>query len=109
MALAMLSAGCDSDDDHQSPAAQGTGTEIEAEDFYFDPANLTVPKGTAQIEVTNTGKQKHTFTSDELKLDVEIKPEATLTVAVSTLSAGKTVAFHCRLHPEQMTGSIRIE
>ena len=105
-ALALVSASCSSDDDggggSSGAAADMTMT---VKDFEFDPSTIDVSSGETTIEITNTGAVEHSFTLDDDSVSQDIEPGETQTVTINvTADAG----FHCKYHPEQMTGTVTV-
>jgi len=86
------------------------GMEVEADDVYFGPTFLTATPGQKfTIELRNEGTLRHTFTSDSLKVDLELPPGASRTVGVNAPDSG-SVEFHCRLHQTQgMQGAVYVK
>jgi plastocyanin len=116
-------AGCsDDDEDGGEPAATdddvGTAEEVsvEAADFSFSPAEVTVPAGIVTVKLANSGQAPHTLT---VYADEEFS-EAVEGADTENVSAGEeggfTVAFEageyffrCELHPGQMQGTLTAE
>jgi len=72
--------------------------EVEADDFYFKPTFIKATPGQKlTLELKNEGSATHTFTSTELSVDKELKPDETATVEITVPSAD-AVAFFCRFH-----------
>jgi Copper binding proteins, plastocyanin/azurin family. len=106
--VALLFAAC-GDDGGSGDASGGGGKQsvtVTAADFSFAETEIHVDPG-ATVEVTfdNTGDAEHSFTSDDL--DVEVTAEGG-TEASTTFDAPEsgTFEFHCKYHPDQMTGQI---
>jgi plastocyanin len=107
-ALILVSAACSSDDDG-GDAGGGDGAAADmtmtVKDFEFDPSTVDVSSGETTIEVTNTGAVEHSFTLDDDSVSQDIEPGETQTVTVNvTADAG----FHCKYHPDQMTGTLTV-
>jgi plastocyanin len=107
-ALILVSAACSSDDDG-GDAGGGDGAAADmtmtVKDFEFDPSTVDVSSGETTIEVTNTGAVEHSFTLDDDSVTQDIEPGETQTVTVNvTADAG----FHCKYHPDQMTGTLTV-
>ncbi len=68
---------------HPAQQALGGSAQIKvvAKEFAFAPKAITVPTGTVQFVVTNTGAVEHSFVIDALK------------VKSQTITPGKTVTF----------------
>jgi plastocyanin len=72
--------------------------EVEADDFYFKPTFIKVTAGQKlTLELKNEGATAHTFTSPELGVDKELKPDESATVEI-TMPSADAVAFYCRFH-----------
>ena len=120
--LVAVAACGDDDEDGGEPATTdddvGTAEEVsvEAADFSFDPAELTVPAGEVTVKLANSGQASHTLT---VYADEEFS-EAVEGADTENVSAGEegefTVAFEageyffrCELHPGQMQGTLTAE
>ena len=103
-ALALVSAACSSKDDDGGGGGAADVT-MTVKDFEFDPASVDVSSGETTIEITNTGSVEHSFTMDDDSVSQDIEPGETETVTVNvTADAG----FHCKYHPDQMTGTLTV-
>jgi plastocyanin len=72
--------------------------EVEADDYYFGPTYIKVKAGQKlTLEVKNEGKATHTFTSDALGVDKELKPGESADVEI-TVPATDASLFYCRFH-----------
>lgn len=114
LAVALLgAAGCgeSAENDDPEPPPRGdegaaAGNTVRATDFEFDPSFLEVDPGEdVDITFVNAGNVAHTFTAEEVGVDVEAQSgeeqEATFTAPDEDASIG----FVCRFHP-QMKGEI---
>ena len=75
--------------------------EVEADDFYFSPTFIKgTPGASLTVKLHNEGKATHTFTSQALGVDQEVKPgeRADISLTVPSTSAAE---FHCRFHADQ--------
>lgn len=88
-----------------SASAQPGTVEVKIVDFKFEPAMLTIPKGTTVIW-TNVGPTAHTTTSKQGVWDSGIM-EKGATYRFTFDSAG-TFDYWCALHPD-MLGSITVQ
>jgi len=81
--------------------------EVEADDFYFSPTFIKATPGQKlTIELKNEGSATHTFTSTELGVDKELKPDETASVDI-TVPTADAVAFFCRFHQSSgMQGAV---
>lgn len=106
-ALTLVSAACSSNDNSGGGSGSGapSDTTITVKDFQFDPSTIDVSSGATTISITNTGTVVHSFTLDDGSVSQDIAPGETQTVMVSvTADAG----FHCKYHPTQMTGTLKV-
>ena len=111
LALVLTAGACSSDDggggasDTGTPAGSGSELAIAAQDFQFSPSSLTVPSGESTITVTNEGSVEHSFTLDDDSVSEDVEPGESVSVTVDiTQDAG----FHCKYHPDQMTGTLSV-
>jgi plastocyanin len=76
-------------------------TELELDDFYFEPTFIRAPGGSrATLELFNEGSATHTFTIDALEIDEELDPGARQTIQVN-LGTETRYEFYCRFHSGQ--------
>ena len=119
--LALSLAGCGDDDaedsappvslagrvnDHGTAKAKDD-LELEANDLYFGPTFIEAEAGQRfSVELYNEGSARHTFTSDDLGLDLELPAGARRTLSLTAPESG-TASFHCRFHEGQgMKGAV---
>lgn len=83
--------------------------EIEADDVYFGPTFIEAKAGQRfSVELHNEGSSRHTFTSSELGVDVELAPGDRRTLSLTAPATGLS-DFHCRFHEGQgMKGAVFI-
>lgn len=110
-AIAALIAGCgssgDGTDQTSSPASAATGAKaVTIEDYIYEPASITVPKGTT-VSFTNRDSTPHTATSKESGLFESGSIDTGKTGKV-TLEETGTFAYYCLFHPF-MKGTIVVE
>ena len=111
LVLTLGAAACSSDDGGGDSSSSATPTggspamTITAEDFAFSPTTLSLPSGESSITVTNTGAVEHSFTLDDDSVSEDVEPGESITVTVD-LSAD--APFHCKYHPDQMTGTLEV-
>ncbi len=105
--LTLASAACSSDDGGDSGDGGGAAADmtVTAKDFEFDPSTIDVSSGETTIEVTNTGAVEHSFTLDDDSAGVDVEPGESQTLTVNLTA---TTGFHCKYHPEQMTGTLQV-
>jgi plastocyanin len=109
LALALAAAACSSNDNNSGGSSGGSGgggsVTMTVKDFEFDPSTVDVSSGETTIEITNNGAVKHSFTLDDGSVSQDIEPGQTETVTVNvTADAG----FHCKYHPTQMMGTLKV-
>ena len=119
--LALLLTGCGDDDsedsappvslvgevnNHGTAKAEGD-LQIEADDVYFGPTYIEAEAGQRfSVELHNEGSARHTFTSDDLGVDLELPPGARRTISLTAPETG-SASFHCRFHEGQgMKGAV---
>ena len=87
-----------------SAGAQGMTTQVSIQDFFFSPANVSVPAGTT-VTWVNDGNVPHTVTSDDGQFDSGVlMPGDSYTVM---FKGQGTITYHCAIHPS-MTGSVTV-
>jgi plastocyanin len=109
---ALLMGACGGDDD--GGEANGTGDggggggglQITASGTAYDPESLTAPAGDIEVSLTNEDGIAHTFTIDDLDVDLEVDGDSSDSVSFSA-EAG-TFEYNCRFH-SQMTGDLTVE
>jgi len=103
-------AACGDDDDSKSrdteSAAAGTGVTITAANIAFDPTELSVAAGET-ITLRNDDDVEHSFTIDDPALDAEAEGGEEATVKAPDEPG--SYDFHCRYHPDQMTGTLTVK
>ena len=77
---------------------------VTATDFTFGDAAVEASAGDVAVAVTNTGSSRHTFTIDELGVDLDVPPGTTQRVTF-TAAAG-VYRFYCRPHGPAMEGQL---
>jgi plastocyanin len=113
LALAVLGATACGDADEEAGDTPGDGAEsgpvtLEADDFYFEPAQLTAEPGQLlTVKVQNNGAAEHTFTVNGLGIDEEIPAGKEKDIEVTSTETGE-FEFYCRYHHSNMTGTITI-
>ena len=92
------------------PAQPVKTVEVELNDDYFNPKEITIPNGrTTTLILKNKGRKEHTFTVEKLRIDEEIQPGKEKTITVSPTSAG-TYDLICRYHfQEGMVGKVIVK
>ena len=78
------------------PVAPTNGsTAVEARDFAFNPATLTVPSG-SKVTWTNNDTTAHTVTFDDASSDSG--PLDPLSTFDHTFATAGTFSYHCSIH-----------
>jgi plastocyanin len=95
--------------DHGTKTAKD-GLEVETDDFYFNPTFITATAGQKfTVQLKNDGTARHTFTSPNDGVDLELPPGASRTVTLTAPPTG-SVEFHCRFHQSQgMQGAVYVK
>jgi plastocyanin len=111
LAVALLGvAACgDSDDAEPGGGGDAASATVRATDFAFDPASIEVDPG-EEVEVTfvNAGNVTHSFTAEDLDVDVEAETGQETTASFTAPDEDAAIEFVCRFHPSQMTGEITV-
>ena len=113
LAVALLgAAACGDSSDDQDPPPRGddgaaASATVRATDFAFDPTTIEVDAGEeAEVTFVNAGNVAHTFTAEELDVDVEAATGEEVNATFTAPDEDATIEFVCRFHPSQMTGEI---
>jgi plastocyanin len=85
----------------------GEKTEVELDDFYFEPTVLKGKPGEkVELELKNEGSTEHTFTIDSEGISKDLGPGEEAEVMVTIPQSGIT-SFYCKFHKsEGMAGGI---
>ena len=115
--VTILAAGCGSDSSKTSSGTpvqlpgnttnkgtkdiSGAAVDVEIDDYYFNPTFLRggAAGSTITVHLKNEGKQPHTFTSPELKVDKQLNPGESADVQVTLPQSGAS-EFHCTFHQQ---------
>jgi plastocyanin len=82
--------------------------EIAAQDFAFSTVEIEAdPSEEVSIEFDNGDGTTHTFTIDEVGLDLEAPGGETVTGTFDAPDGDATLVFYCRFHP-QMKGTVLV-
>ncbi|MEM4969839.1 MAG: cupredoxin domain-containing protein [Sulfolobales archaeon] len=83
--------------------------EVELDDYYFEPKSISIPLGeTVRLVLKNEGRSTHTFTIDELGINVRLAPGETRTIEITPDKVGSYI-FYCIPHRALgMVGNITI-
>ncbi len=80
-------------------------TTVQAIDFAFDKASIGGEAGsTIEVDFSNEGLATHTFTVDEIDVDLQLSPGDSGTVQFTF--PDESFEFYCRFHPTQMRGTL---
>jgi plastocyanin len=96
--------------DHGTKTASSSGkTEVELDDFYFEPTVIRgKPGAKVRLELKNEGTTEHTFTIDSQGVNQDLQPgdEAEVTV---TIPKSRAVSFYCKFHKSSgMAGALAV-
>jgi plastocyanin len=101
VALALVLAACGSSASSApsaaAPGGSSAGGAVAIIDFAFQPASISVPKGTT-VTWTNTGATAHTVTADDASFDSG-NVDVGKTFSTTANTAG-SIAYHCTIHPQ---------
>jgi plastocyanin len=102
-------AGVKANDHGTKPVEDNGKTEVEMDDFYFEPTVLEGKAGQkVTLELKNEGKTEHSFTIDSQNVDQELGPGEEAEVDVTIPKSG-VVSFYCRFHKSSgMAGALAV-
>lgn len=76
----------------------GTETEVEVDDFYFNPTTIKAKPGTTvKLELANESNTLHNFSLDDQSIDTDVPAGGNVDVMV-TVPASGSVEFYCKYH-----------
>lgn len=79
---------------------------VQAVDFAFDPASISAaPGATVEVDLSNDDLASHTFTVDEIGVDLLLAGGESGTVQFTF--PDESFEFYCRIHPTQMRGTLQ--
>ncbi|PWV36652.1 MAG: hypothetical protein DJ555_06140 [Desulfurococcaceae archaeon] len=83
--------------------------EVKLRDYYFEPRTITISLNeTIRFVLRNEGRVSHTFTIDELGINVGLAPGETKTVEITFNKTG-SYTFYCIPHKAiDMVGNLTI-
>ena len=88
----------------ESVPAQAGDIRVVTEGLVFHPAGISAESGEVSVHVTNRDSTRHTFTIDQLGVDLNVPPNSMQRV---TFAAGPgTYRFYCRPHSPGMEGEL---
>jgi plastocyanin len=104
LALAFVAA-CNGDDD--GDVANGNGSiTIETPSLSYDPDSISMNAGeNLEVTVDNTDTQLHTFTIDELGIDLEVDAGESGSVTIEAPDAGE-YEFYCTVPGHREAGQV---
>ena len=96
--------------DVTQPIESVNAIEVELNDDYFNPKDITIPNGkTTTLILKNKGSKKHTFTVEKLGIDTEVQSGKEKTITVKPTETG-TYDLICRYHfQEGMVGKVIVK
>ena len=96
--------------DVTQPIESGNAIEVELNDDYFNPKDITISNGkTTTLILRNKGSKKHTFTVEKLGIDTEVRSGTEKTITVKPTETG-TYNLICRYHfQEGMVGKVIVK
>ena len=96
--------------DVTQPIESGNSIEVELNDDYFNPKDITIPNGkTTTLILKNKGSKKHTFTVEKLGIDTVVQSGTEKTITVKPTETG-TYNLICRYHfQEGMVGKVIVK
>jgi plastocyanin len=112
---AVLVGACGGDDDDSGSGNGGDGggeaqsVELTAANFTFDPTTIEAAPGQEiQVTLVNDDSAEHSFTVEDLDVEVEAEGGESADVSFTAPDSG-SVEFHCEYHPDQMKGEITVD
>ncbi|MFL5939612.1 MAG: cupredoxin domain-containing protein [Gaiellaceae bacterium] len=97
--------------DHGTKAVEDSGkTEVELDDFYFEPTVLEGRAGEkVTLELKNEGQDEHSFTIDAQSVDKDLEPGDEGEVTVTIPQSG-VISFYCKYHKSSgMAGALAVQ
>ena len=96
--------------DVTQPIESVNAIEVELNDNYFNPKDITISNGkTTTLILKNKGSKKHTFTVEKLGIDTEVRSGTEKTITVKPIETG-TYNLICRYHfQEGMVGKVIVK
>ena len=76
-------------------------------DVKFRPSTINTQIGTVSVHVTNEDSTRHTFTIDELGVDLNLPPNSTQRVSFEAEPG--TYGFICSPHESSMQGTLIVK
>ncbi len=92
--VAWFMTGCEPGNEEPQPDEEAV-VNVTADEGYFDPDVIVVDQGQeVTVEIENVSDADHTFTIDELDIDVSLAPEAQEEITFTATEEG-TFEFYC--------------
>lgn len=92
---------------YDSEPAQEGDIEVVTEDTDYSDTSLEADEGTVSVFVDNNDGTTHTFTIDELDVDLEVPGGKTARIEFEAEQG--SYEFYCVPHEEDMAGSLKVE
>ena len=92
---------------YENATAQEGDVELTAEDIEFTETSLEAGSGQVSVFVDNADATLHTFTIDEL--DVNLNIPASSAARITFQAEPGTYEFYCAPHKEDMEGTLTVE
>jgi plastocyanin len=92
---------------YDDAVAQPGDVELVTRDIEFEPASIESDAGTVSVFVANEGSTLHTFTIDDLGVDLDIP--ASKSARVTFDAEPGTYEFYCVPHEGDMEGTLTVE
>ncbi|MEO7803420.1 MAG: cupredoxin domain-containing protein [Actinomycetota bacterium] len=90
----------------ESVSAKEGDVLVTSTDFKFQPDELVTEAGTISVHITNKDDTLHTFTIDDLNVEVAVPAKKETTVTFEA-DAGK-FRFYCKPHAPDMDGTLTV-
>jgi uncharacterized cupredoxin-like copper-binding protein len=102
--LAFVAACGDDDDDNGNGNGNGGSITIETPGMSYDPDSFSINAGEDfEVTIDNTDNQMHTFTIDELDVDLEVGPGESDSVTLNVSDADEYI-FYCTVPGHRESG-----
>ena len=105
LGLGFVLAACGGDDDGNGNGnGNGDTISIDMPSMSYVPDSVTIDAGTDYtFEISNSDNQMHTFTIDELDVDVEVDPGDTESTTLNVPDSGE-YTFYCTVPGHREAG-----
>ena len=106
---ATLLVACGSDDAEPEGGGGGTAVDVIAADFAFKPTIVRVDPGEeVTLTLENQGEAEHSFTSEELDIEVEAEGGESAETTFTAPAEDGSFEFFCEYHPDEMRGELHV-